>query len=154
MIFNHNPYGTRSLPWSQWIVAHFALKPARIASRPTRCDSFLKDLHQYRLMECFPVLRGEWTRIARFSCAPRARHGEKRVDPDLHPPSVPPHASAHESQSEPSSIHKTPAVPRSGVLLRNTILEPRKCVLSSSNAVSISQRSWYSAANSAAGAAS
>src|SRR3990170_2784427 len=60
-------------------------------------------------MKGFPVLTGEGRRTSRFSGVPRARHGEKRVDPDLHPLSGPPHASAREWRSEPSLIHKIPA---------------------------------------------
>ena len=41
---------------------------------------------------------------------------------------------------------------RAGVLLRSTRLAPLRCVFSSSNAVSISQRWAYSAASSSAGA--
>lgn len=43
---------------------------------------------------------------------------------------------------------------QSGVVLRKTIRAPRTCVLRSSQAVWISQRSWSSAANSAAGVVS
>ena len=100
------------------------------------------------------VPRGEWRR-GRVACGgPPARRAGTRARPDPRPPAGPPRASGCGSRSAPAADRKTPVSTRSGRLLRSTIRAPRKCVFNSSSAVSISQRSWSSAASSRAGARS
>src|SRR5271157_4263391 len=111
MILNHDPLRSRSLARPQRIIAHLSLEAARIAPRSTGYDALLQDLHQYRLMKCFPAPRGELTRTARFSCGPHGPRAERKVYPDLRWPSTPPRASVHGWRSAPSSIRKILAVP-------------------------------------------
>ena len=81
MILDHNPFRSRSLARPQRIVAHLALEAARIASGPTRYHTLFQNLHQYRIMKCFPAPRGELTRSPRFSCVSRGPRGERKVYP-------------------------------------------------------------------------
>src|SRR5688572_12239999 len=111
MILDDHPFCARPLARSEWIIADLSLNPSRIATRSTRCHPFLKNLQQHPFMKGVAVLRGEERRTLRFSCALHAQRAEKRVDPDLHLLSRPPHASVREWRSGPSLIHKIPASP-------------------------------------------
>ena len=84
MIVNHDSYGTRVLPGTKGVSAHFPLYSPGIAARPTRYDALIKNLSQDSLMEYMPVLRGVLLRSSQFYVGLRGQRGEMIACPGPH----------------------------------------------------------------------
>jgi len=105
--------------------------------RPRSTRPFLQNLVEHRLMEGFSLLRGNSDEVGEF--AADNPHGMQeresvRVFPGLQRRFV--HESADGKMRHHQPVEFLTHEVR--VLLRSTILEPRRCVFSSSSAVSIS----------------
>ncbi len=110
------------------IIAHLALDPSTVPSIATQYDSFLKYLES--CLTKSPLMPKR--RITRNARRNESRSGLRQLAEQ-------PHQATDSDLSHQESVELL--AHQSGVLLRSTILAPRRWVLSPSNTVSISRRS-------------
>ena len=124
---------------ANWEIAHLALDPAKVAAVAAGDDTFLKNLVEHPMMKG-PSLRRGNSALSKHFAADYAHSMEKRelVRIFIGFEGCFVHQAADGEVSQQESVEFL--AHQIGVLLRSTIRAPRRWVLSSSNAVSISPR--------------